>query len=312
MSTAPVLPPGVSLDLTPIASPYPNLFSQYVSRHALYIYTLRCIPTTIRAGCVFVHGYGEHIDRYHALMSYFATRGILCFGIDQRGYGKTGLKNTNTWKLGDSGGRNTVNADISWMLDQVIGIMTEQGVEEKPVFLFGHSMGGGRVLDYGVHGHHRDRLRGIVCSAPALSVSDDVPWIKITVGNALSYILPHATTKANIDPRLLSHDERVVEEYQASPFNYDVGTLVTLRDIVDIGKEMTSTLASHFTLSVLVMHGSQDKVCLMKGSKLFVEKCASKDVEFVEKQGMYHEMHHEPGWEDQVAQVYVDWILKRT
>src|SRR5437899_2301110 len=101
------LPAGVHLDVQPIQSPLANLFSQYIHRAPLYVYAIHALPTSSPvASILFIHGYGEHIDRYHALMHYLSNHGVVCWGFDQRGFGKTGLKNDSRWSLGESGGKD--------------------------------------------------------------------------------------------------------------------------------------------------------------------------------------------------------------
>jgi alpha-beta hydrolase superfamily lysophospholipase len=52
-----------------------------------------------------------------------------------------------------------------------------------------------------------------------------------------------------------------------------------------------------FSIPVLLMHGSDDKITSAAGSRLFNGNVAG-DVTYQEWQGLWHEMHNEPQKED--------------
>jgi alpha-beta hydrolase superfamily lysophospholipase len=59
-----------------------------------------------------------------------------------------------------------------------------------------------------------------------------------------------------------------------------------------------------------VLHGTEDKITMIEGSKKMFESISSKDKEFKEYKGLYHELLNEP----EANQVYDDifaWISKR-
>ena len=77
--------------------------------------------------------------------------GFLCFGIDQLGHGK-------------SGGARVFIPDLRLAVEdlrQLFETVTGQN-PQKPVFLFGHSMGSLTGLEFALL--YPDRLRGIVLS----------------------------------------------------------------------------------------------------------------------------------------------------
>lgn len=97
-----------------------------------------------RGALVFIHGYIEHIGRYEDVHIAWATRGIAVFAFDQRGFGRTALDELRSQNsaYGKTGIPDRM-LDVEW----AIRVALEQfpGV---PLFLMGHSMGGGIVLGF--------------------------------------------------------------------------------------------------------------------------------------------------------------------
>lgn len=93
---------------------------------------------TLKATLLFIHGLGEHINRYNHVFPIFAEAGIKVLGFDERGFGKTGKKGGI---LGHNGGIDQVLADIA----AVEGRIKVPGI---PHFVMGQSMGGGLALKY--------------------------------------------------------------------------------------------------------------------------------------------------------------------
>lgn len=57
------------------------------------LYTKSWIPSgQVKATVVFLHGFGEHVNRYNHVFDAFATAGIKVRAFDQRGFGQTGRK----------------------------------------------------------------------------------------------------------------------------------------------------------------------------------------------------------------------------
>ncbi|ORX70211.1 hypothetical protein DL89DRAFT_153945 [Linderina pennispora] len=85
-----------------------------------------------------VHGLGGCTGLYSSLSHQFARNGIQVFGFDQRGCGKTGMRNGG---LGDSRGMGVVAHDI----EEFNKLVSIGGI---PHLLFGHSMGRHNLLNY--------------------------------------------------------------------------------------------------------------------------------------------------------------------
>ncbi|RKP22217.1 Alpha/Beta hydrolase protein [Syncephalis pseudoplumigaleata] len=126
--------------------------------HQFYTVTYEPTDQPVKATVTFIHGIGEHIDRYDYLMRVFARAGLRSHGYDQRGFGKTGQRNG---VLGDSEGFEKV-------LDDVVAANERVRIDGLPHFLYGHSMGGLIVLSYGVLRNAQHPVTGIVSTGPAI------------------------------------------------------------------------------------------------------------------------------------------------
>ena len=85
---------------------------------------------TIRGIVMIAHGLGEHSGRYRRVAGALTAVGFACYGIDHRGHGK-------------SGGLRAYIPDARLAvadLRQLYDIVSARHVQ-KPVLLFGHSMG---------------------------------------------------------------------------------------------------------------------------------------------------------------------------
>lgn len=63
-------------------------------------------------------------------------------------------------------------------------------------------------------------------------------------------------------------------------------------------------------IPLLITHGSADKITSAGNSATFVKNAASKDKEFVEYKGYYHEMHND-NEREVVIEKYISWIKQR-
>lgn len=105
-----------------------------------------------RAVIVIVHGLCEHQGRYDYFAQKMHDAGIGTYRFDHRGHGK-------------SDGECAYLGDFNEILDDT-NVIVDRAIAEnpdKPVFLFGHSMGGFAVALYGVK-YPDKRLAGIICN----------------------------------------------------------------------------------------------------------------------------------------------------
>lgn len=110
-----------------------------ILRDEVQVHTETWTPESPIACIVFVHGLGEHIGRYRHVFSALHDSGIKVHSWDQRGFGKS--KDLGTWPPCHLGNRDVIMEDVSEAIERA-------KIPDKPLYLYGHSMGGLIVLDY--------------------------------------------------------------------------------------------------------------------------------------------------------------------
>lgn len=249
-----------------------------------------------RAVLVVVHGLKDHSTRYAALAQELALRGFCVCGLDLRGHGSSG------------GARVWVNwfdeylDDLGAFLDRVRA--AEPG---RPVFVFGHSMGGAIVTLHAIE--RKSDIRGLVLSAPALKAGSDVSPFLIGVTRVLGGFFPTLAV-LNLKDADFSRDARTVAEMQADPLVYGAaGPARTARELLGaIGRIQERMEAVE--VPFLVLHGTEDRLTNPQGSRELMERARSGDKTLKLYQGLFHDLLHEPERDRVIADI-VDWLEPR-
>lgn len=257
-----------------------------------------------------VHGFSEHINRYNDFFPAFAEQGIQVFGFDQRGWGRSVKKPSDK---GLTGPTPTVIADVVAFVSEHV-----PAPDGTPVFLMGHSMGGGEVLTLAGSAEHDEllrQIRGVIVEAPFIAFprGEEPSSIKMTLGRLVGRLLPRQQLKHVIPPEKLSRDPAWVESMRADELCHDTGTLEGLAALLD----RTAALASGqvrlrgAVRSVLLGHGDADLTCDHDASvKWLREQEHVRDRTAKTYEGGYHQLHADVCKEEYARDV-VGWILER-
>ena len=156
--------------------------------HKLYTKTWKP-ESTPKARLVFLHGYSDHSNFYTYLFNHLASQGIKVYSFDQRGWGRSVHEHK---QRGLTGPTEQVMDDITSFIKQVLP--DEKGV---PLFLMGHSMGGGETLVYAATGPKDivSQIRGFLVEAPLIGLTPTVqPWKStVVIARLASKLFPRAT-----------------------------------------------------------------------------------------------------------------------
>jgi alpha-beta hydrolase superfamily lysophospholipase len=235
-----------------------------------------------RAVLVNLHGLGDHSGLYPNLASYFPPRGIALYAYDMRGNGR-------------SPGQRAYVAEWREYLGDLGAFLGEVRKSEgdKPLFLLGNSLGGLIVLDYALH--HPDGLSGVIAAAPPLGKLG-VPPILMALGRALSRLAPRFAIRTGMDLSGLARDPTVVEAVLADPLFHRWGT-ARLSTEVTKAIERVQAGAAKFSLPLLILHGSADRMVLPDGSRRFFAQVQHFDREYREYPEAYHGLFADIGYE---------------
>ena len=210
-----------------------------------------------------------------------ASPGSITYALDHRGHGR-------------SGGKRVYLRDISEYTDDfhtLVGIAAAEHPELKRIVL-GHSMGGGIVFAYGVE--HPDDYAAMVLSGPAVDAQDAVSPVMVFVAKAARQDHCPACPSRSCPPTRCPVTPRwwppttptrwctTASCPQASP-----------RALIGVGETMPQR-AGALTAPLLVVHGEQDKLIPVDGSRHLVECVGSTDVHLKVYPELYHEVFNEP------------------
>lgn len=244
------------------------------------------------------HGLGEHSGRYENLMNALDGKSISFYAIDHRGHGKSGGKRGHVDSY-----MNYIN-DFKQMVEDVVKKENGPGV---PVILLGHSMGGLIAAKYALT--HPGDMDALILSAAALIPAVKVPEIKKIVGKIFNKLAPRFTLNNELDPNDISHDKDVVRAYIDDPLVHGLVSARWYSEYLATAEEVLNRVAE-YTMPLLVIHGTGDKMVSIEGTKYVYEKASSKDKTIHTFDGLFHETMNESGKEkEKVLKILSGWIL---
>jgi alpha-beta hydrolase superfamily lysophospholipase len=249
-----------------------------------------------RAVVVLSHGFGEHARRYDHVAQRFGRDGLVTYALDHRGHGRSGGKRVLVKNISEYTGD----------FDTLVGIATKEHPGLKRIVL-GHSMGGGIVFAYGVE--RPDAYDLMVLSGPAVAAHAAVSPLLVLAAKTLGAVAPGLPVQ-QLDATAVSRDPAVVDAYNSDPLVYHGKVPAGIaRALVVVGETMPQRAAA-LTAPLLVVHGSEDRLIDVDGSRQLVEAVGSSDVELKLYPGLYHEVFNEPE-RNQVLDDVVSWINAR-
>ncbi len=249
-----------------------------------------------RGVVVLSHGFGEHARRYDHVAQRFGRDGLVTYALDHRGHGRSGGKRVLVKNVSEYTGD----------FDTLVGIATKEHLGCKRIVL-GHSMGGGIVFAYGVE--RPDAYDLMVLSGPAVAAQAAVSPLLVLAAKALGAVAPGLPVQ-QLDASAVSRDPGVVDAYNSDPLVYHGKVPAGIaRALVVVGQTMPQRAAA-LTAPLLVVHGSEDRLIDVDGSRQLVGAVGSSDVELKIYPGLYHEVFNEPE-RKQVLDDVVSWINAR-
>ncbi|MBM7565033.1 alpha/beta hydrolase [Paenibacillus sacheonensis] len=242
-----------------------------------------------------VHGMGEHIGRYLHVADMFTRAGYAVFGFDQVGHGRT------------EGKRGHTKSYIA-LMDGVDAMLaeTKRRYPDKPLFLYGHSMGGNVTLNYVLR--RKPDIAGVIVTGPWLRLAFNPPPLQLIIARVVNRLFPSYTNDRPMVGDHLTSDPVMVKRYQEDELGHGA---ITARFFLSVQGAGLWALkhASEWRVPLLLMHGGSDKVTSILASRQFAEAAGSKCT-FMEWPGLKHELHNELDREE-VFDVARDWLEER-
>jgi alpha-beta hydrolase superfamily lysophospholipase len=246
-----------------------------------------------KAVIIFIHGLGEHIHRYINWADLFKKEGIGFVGVDLPGHGRS------------EGKRGYIKSYS--LVREMIDILLKScnnTFPGTPVYLYGHSLGGGIALDYLLR--RKPKIRGAIITSPWLQLSFQPAKIKLIMATIMRYLLPGLIQHSGLNASHLSHNEIVVDNYTKDALVHGRISVSLFHGAINAAKYSLAH-ASELEVRTLLMHGSNDLICSPEGSREFASK--SDKVELKIWEGGYHELHNEP-FKEEVFKYILNWIRR--
>jgi len=250
-------------------------------------------PVETHAVVILVHGMGEYALRYErTVVPALLKSSIAVISYDQFGHGRT------EGKKGHHPGYNYLLDCIDQMIEKAKKLFPS-----KPIFLYGHSMGGNVVINFTLRRKHD--LTGTIATSPFLELAFEPPQWKMIFGKIIDKIFPSMTMPNELDLKFLSKDQHEIDAYKNDPLIHDrVSTKYSL-ELMRTG-EWAINHADSLTTPLLLMHGTKDQITSHLASEEFAKR-AKEQVTFVPVENGYHELHHDIE-KDAVLSQICHWI----
>jgi len=248
-------------------------------------------PVAVVAIC---HGLNSHSGQYEWVAQQFAARGFAVHALDLRGRGRS------------AGPRFHVD-DVRDYVADVLGLIRIARARHPglPLYLLGHSAGG--VVSCSLALDHQSEIDGLICESFAFQVP--APGFALAAIKALSHVAPHLGV-LTLKMKDFSRDPRAVAALEADPLTKnETQPAATVAALVRADERLHDNFGS-ITLPVLILHGTDDRATVCRGSEYFHAHAGSADKTLKIYDGAYHDLLNDIGKEEVLNDI-ADWIEAR-
>jgi len=262
------------------------------SAKGLKIFVRSWVPESqARAVVVICHGVNSHSGQYIWVGEQLVASGFAVYALDLRGRGR-------------SDGERFYVEDIADYVSDVAGTLALAKSRHPglPVFLLGHSAGGVVSSMYVLE--NQAGLAGFICESFAFQVP--APGFALAAIKGLSHIAPRlpVLTLKNED---FTRDPKALEALNNDPLTaHEVQPAITVAALVRADERLREEFPQ-ITLPLLIMHGTDDRATVCRGSEFFHQTAGSKDKTLKLYEGHYHDLLNDVGKEGVMADVK-GWI----
>ena len=240
-----------------------------------------------------IHGLGEHSGRYDHVAKALTDAGIAVHALDLRGHGKS------------DGKRTFVKSYDEFMKDVVQFRAHIEGQHpDLPLVILGHSMGGNLAVGHTLD--HQSGIAGLALSGAALEVGSDLSPAKLKAFRLIAKVAPSFRPES-LSADAISRDPAVVSAYRNDQLVYTGKISAGLGAALIGAMDRFPARYGDFTLPIVVMHGTDDQLASVAGSRALQAGAVNADVTAHYYEGLYHEIFNEPE-QDQVLADLVSWI----
>lgn len=257
-------------------------------------------PDTPSVALVFlIHGYGAYSARFEPFAKKLNEIGAYVFSHDHIGHGDS---EGDGWYVDDY---KILTRDV---LDHIK--IVQEKFPNLPLFLFGHSMGGSLAVCLAAE--KPDMFQGVIVSGGSMVLDPNTtsPFKLFLLRNVTKVLPRMKLMKLTADD--LTRDKEDIEFCKSDPLQVQHGLICrTAQSLIDLSM-YSLTVMEQVASPLLILHGGDDRVTCVEGSKMLQEKATSTDKTLKIFPELYHNLLHEL-MDDRmiVMQTINDWIKER-
>jgi acylglycerol lipase len=256
-------------------------------------------PAGPRAVVIFHHGWTEHCGLFSHFMEELCKHDYAAWAFDCRGHGR-------------STGQRGHASSLAPLLDDLTRVIIEARERHpgKPIFLYGDSMGGNIVLNFGLRKSRGwNELSGVIAASPWLRLAFEPPRWKVWLALLLVRVWPSFSLREEPREPDMSRDPVALEEAGHDPLIHrrmSAGLFVAMTGAATYALEH----AAEFPLPLLLLHGTADRITRLDGSVEFFKK-GPEPKALKEYPGAFHRLHTDLCNQNVIREV-IDWLNERT
>jgi len=257
------------------------------------------------------HGFSEHLGNYHSLGQALAARGLLAFGHDHAGHGKSDGKRAYI---------DSVDDFVLDMLDHCENVQEKYG-RSLPLFLYAHSAGGMVAIRAAIC--FPAKFRGMTLVGPLVIPFGSLGPLdaRVTYPRAfvvswglwlLDKLISPELVLGYPDYNLVSRDEGVIQLIKDDTLRWHGGCKVRLLSAFVACLRDNLSMLSQVKVAFKSFHGDSDGLCNVIGSRMLHQMASSEDKQLEEVPGGAHNLLLDiPKVRTRILSDIVQWIDQR-
>ena len=257
-----------------------------------------------KGAVVLIHGLGEHSGRYDHVAGRLAFDGWDVIRYDQRGHGRS------AGRKGDVPAFNSLLNDLDTIVTACVAEDSETEGAARPLFLYGHSLGGLVAIRYLQEQLSGARwVRGAVIASPWLALAFEPPRWKLLLAACARRVWPAFTQSTGLEPGQLSRNPDFIRSIPGADLNHtrlSARFFDEIRTAAQVAREHPGTLPC----PLLLLHGQADPITSWVATQAFFEKAATPEQELRVYPDAFHELHNDPVREEAGADI-LRWLNER-
>jgi alpha-beta hydrolase superfamily lysophospholipase len=267
---------------------------EHVARDGARLFVRSWEPPEARGTILLTHGMGEHSGRYNHVAERLTATGVRVVTWDLRGHGRS------------AGERGDIEG-YEMLVDDLQEIWTLAAAGPRPVFLYGHSLGGQITLNFAVR--HRPEAAGLVITSPWFRLAFTAPRWKVSLAWIAARLWPSFTQDTDVMPSRLSRD---LDFLMAMPDMDLIHHRMSARmyHALTDGAVRAAREAVALPYPILLIHGDRDPVTSVDATKEFFHALRSVDKSLVIIPEALHETHNDLCRENVLDRI-TEWIEAR-